>query len=65
MQASSFVQAVEGRQGMMIASPQEVAYCMGFTEREQLLKLSSQLGNSYGSYLRCLLEMGFDRQSTR
>jgi hypothetical protein len=50
---------------MMIASPQEVAYCMGFTEREQLLKLSSQLGNSYGSYLRCLLEMGFDRQSTR
>ena len=52
LQASNFVQTVEERQGLMISSPEEVAYSMGFIDREQLKYLAEELGNtSYGNYL--------------
>lgn len=52
LQASNFVQTVEERQGLMISSPEEVAYSMGFIGREQLKHLAEELGNtSYGNYL--------------
>ena len=52
LQASNFVQTVEERQGLMISSPEEVAYSMGFIDREQLKHLAEELGNtSYGNYL--------------
>ena len=55
LQASQFVQTVEQRQGLKIASPEEVAYRMGFVDREQLERLAGQLGKSeYGAYLRAL-----------
>jgi glucose-1-phosphate thymidylyltransferase len=55
LQASQFVQTVEQRQGLKIASPEEVAYRMGFIDREQLERLATQLGKSeYGVYLRAL-----------
>jgi glucose-1-phosphate thymidylyltransferase len=57
LQASQFVQTVEQRQGLKISSPEEVAYRMGYIDREQLLSLASQLGKSeYGVYLRALAE---------
>ena len=50
--ASLFVQAVEERQGMMICSPEEIAYNQGFINREQLLKCAAAMKNSsYGRYL--------------
>jgi glucose-1-phosphate thymidylyltransferase len=56
LQASQFVQTVEQRQGLKIASPEEVAYRMGFVDREQLERLAGQLGKSeYGTYLRALV----------
>jgi len=52
LQASNFVQVVEDRQGLMISSPEEIAYRSKFIDRQQLLKLANPLsGNSYGQYL--------------
>lgn len=52
LQASSFVQAVEERQGLMIACPEEIAYRMGYIDRDQLLQLAKKLDhNQYGKYL--------------
>jgi glucose-1-phosphate thymidylyltransferase len=50
--AGDFVRALEKRQGMKIACPEEVAYRMGYIDREQLARLAHALGSSdYGRYL--------------
>lgn len=52
LQAGSFVQTVQERQGLMISCPEEIAYRMGFITREQLLALADQMkNNQYGKYL--------------
>lgn len=58
LEASNFVQAVEHRQGMMIACPEEIAYQMGFIDGNQLEKLSLAMNpeSEYRSYLLALLE---------
>jgi glucose-1-phosphate thymidylyltransferase len=53
VEASSFVQALEKRQGMKISCPEEIAFRMGFIDLNQLTLLSDRLGKSaYGQYLR-------------
>lgn len=57
MEASSFVQTLEQRQGFKIASPEEVAFHMNFIGKRQLLDLSADLdGSEYGHYLRRIAE---------
>lgn len=57
LQASNFVQTVEQRQGLKIASPEEVAWRMKYISSEQLTKLSKPLLKSgYGEYLLSLVE---------
>jgi glucose-1-phosphate thymidylyltransferase len=57
LQASNFVQTVEERQGLMIGCPEEVAYRMGFINKDQLRALGEQLRhNGYGEYLMQLLD---------
>ena len=57
VQATHFVQTVEQRQGLKIAAPEEVAYRMGFIDRDQLRRLCDGLGKSeYGVYLRALAD---------
>lgn len=56
LQASSFIHAVQQRQGLIIGSPEEIAWRNGFINDEQLLKLSEPLKkNDYGRYLISLL----------
>ena len=50
--ATSFVRAVQARQGYVISSPEEIAYRMGFIDQPQLKNLASQMSNNdYGKYL--------------
>lgn len=56
LQAANFIQAVEERQGLMISSPEEIAFRKGFIDRRQLEKLISVLGqNNYSRNLQRLL----------
>ena len=56
-EASAFVMAVQERQGLQIACPEEIAYRMGWITGEDLLRLAEPLGkNAYGRYLRQLVE---------
>ncbi len=52
MQASQFVEVIEERQGLKVGAIEEVAYSMGYIDREQLQKLAEPLVKSgYGIYL--------------
>jgi glucose-1-phosphate thymidylyltransferase len=57
LQAANFVQAVQDRQGLMIASPEEIAFRRGWINKEQLLALAKKIPNSYGAYLAQVIEM--------
>ncbi|HEX4948746.1 MAG TPA: glucose-1-phosphate thymidylyltransferase RfbA [Blastocatellia bacterium] len=57
MQAASFVQAVEERQGMMISCPEEIAYRLGWIDASQLRELAGQMKNEYGNYLLRLADL--------
>lgn len=57
LQAANFIQVLEARQGLKVACIEEVAYRMGYIQREQLAALASDMGSSsYGRYLARILE---------
>lgn len=57
LQASSFVQTVEERQGLKIACVEEIAYRMGYIDAEQVLRQAEPLKkNHYGQYLINLIK---------
>lgn len=56
LQAAQFVQTLEERQGMMISCPEEIAYRLGFIERQTLINQAKQINNQYGDYLLRLVE---------
>jgi len=59
LQASSFVQTIQERQGLLVACPEEIAYGLGYIDESQLREMAKPLANStYGSYLLRLLEEG-------
>jgi len=63
LQAANFVQTVEERQGLMISSPEEIAFRKGFIDRGQLKRLADKLGNTgYGSYLSILVSDAMKEQ---
>ena len=56
-QAGQFVQVIEERQGLRIGCIEEVAYRMGYINKEQLKKIAEPLLKSgYGTYLMKLAE---------
>jgi len=56
LQAATFVQAVEERQGLMISCPEEIAFGLGWIGAAQIRRAAKAMGNSYGAYLEHLLE---------
>jgi glucose-1-phosphate thymidylyltransferase len=59
LEASNFVEAVESRQGLKIAAPEEVAYRLGWIDAGQLEALAAPLANSpYGAYLMSVVREG-------
>ncbi|MDN5201540.1 glucose-1-phosphate thymidylyltransferase RfbA [Fulvivirgaceae bacterium BMA10] len=57
MQAGTFVQVIEERQGQKIGCIEEVAYRMGYIDAQQLADLAKPLYKSgYGQYLMGLLD---------
>jgi len=53
--ACEFVRVIEKRQSQKVGCIEEVAYRMGFIDREQLLVLATRYAKSgYGEYLRKL-----------
>jgi glucose-1-phosphate thymidylyltransferase len=57
LEASNFVQAVEHRQGLMIASPEEIAYQRGYITAEQVRQIAQRMGKTdYGAYLLRLID---------
>jgi glucose-1-phosphate thymidylyltransferase len=56
MDASLYIQAIEKRQGLMVACPEEIALRSGYITAEQVEKIGSSMkNNTYGAYLLQLL----------
>jgi len=56
MDASLYIQAIEKRQGLMVACPEEIAFRAGYITAEQVEKIGNSMkNNSYGAYLLQLL----------
>jgi glucose-1-phosphate thymidylyltransferase len=52
LKASTFIQAIEERQGLRVACPEEVAYRLGYITADDVLRLAAGMGSSeYGAYL--------------
>ncbi len=59
LQAANFIQTIEARQGLQVASPEEVAFRRGWISASQLGALGSALGKTaYGQYLLNLVKEG-------
>jgi glucose-1-phosphate thymidylyltransferase len=57
LQAANFIQTIEERQGLQIASPEEIAYRQRWIDAERLRREAEALGKTeYGQYLLRLLE---------
>ena len=58
LEASEFIATIEKRQGLKLACIEEIAYSLGYIDKEQLLKLAEPYKkNGYGQYLLRLLEV--------
>jgi len=52
LQAGTFIQTIEERQGLKIACPEEISFRMGYIDAEQVTRLAQPLAKTaYGQYL--------------
>ncbi len=59
MEASTFIQIIEQRQGLKVACPEEIAFRMGYLTAAQVATLAEPMKkNDYGRYLLQLIESG-------
>jgi glucose-1-phosphate thymidylyltransferase len=59
VEAASFIETIEKRQGLRVCCPEEISYSQGWIDAAQLKALAAPLAkNGYGQYLLSLLEHG-------
>lgn len=57
LQASNFIQALQTRQGLMVACLEEIAYKLGYISASTVMRQASTMkGNAYGQYLSRMVE---------
>ena len=57
LEASTFIQTIEKRQGLKVSCPEEIAYRLGYIDAAQLRAMAEKIQkNGYGQYLLRLLE---------
>ena len=57
LEASTFIQTIEKRQGLKVSCPEEIVYRLGYIDAKQLRGLAEKIAkNGYGQYLLRLLE---------
>ncbi|MGB9756129.1 MAG: sugar nucleotidyltransferase, partial [Desulfurella sp.] len=57
LEASQFIQTIEKRQGLKVGCIEEIAYKMGYIDKDKLLELAQPLKKSgYGNYLINILQ---------
>lgn len=56
LEASTFIETIEKRQGLKVACPEEIAYRLGYISKEDLEHIGASMSkNGYGQYLLSLL----------
>ena len=60
LQAATFIEVIEQRQGFKVACLEEVAFRQGFIGREDLVELGRSMNNVYGQYLLEISEEGVE-----
>ena len=59
VEASTYVETIESRQGLKVCCPEEIAFQQGWIDAEQVLRLAAPLAkNGYGQYLQDLVKQG-------
>ena len=59
LQAATFIETLEKRQGLKISCPEEIAFRKGYINEKQLLALAEVMSkNAYGRYLKMVVEEG-------
>ena len=59
LEASSYIETIENRQGLKVCCPEEIAFLNGWIDAEQVLRLAAPLAkNAYGQYLQQLVRDG-------
>lgn len=57
LQAAEFVEMIQGRQGITISAPEEIAFINGFIDKEKLMESAKAYGKSpYGEHLKAVAE---------
>jgi len=57
MEAGTFIQTIERRQGLKVSCPEEIVYRLGYIDADQLRGLAKKVAkSSYGEYLMRLLD---------
>lgn len=59
LQAATFIETLEKRQGLKVSCPEEIAFRKGYINKQQLLELAQVMSkNAYGEYLKLVAEEG-------
>lgn len=57
LEASTYIETIEKRQGLKVSCPEEIAFRMGYIDADQVRRMAGPLGkNGYGEYLIRMLE---------